>query len=70
MKYISLNTRLIAHTILFMLLIPGWVFNFSSERQLNIWQESSLFSTETIVLHTLTFFVIHFLLHRAFPNNY
>ena len=69
-KSITINTRLIAHTILFLLFIPGYIFHFSSDRQLNIFQEGSMFSTETIVLHTLMFFALHFLLHKAFPETY
>ena len=41
MKLIRINTRLVAHTLLFMLLIPGYVFHFSSSRQLNIFQKDS-----------------------------
>ena len=70
MKLIRINTRLVAHTLLFMLLIPGYVFHFSSSRQLNIFQKDSLFSTETIVLHTMVFFILHFILHKIYPETY
>ena len=69
MKKIVINYKLIVHTLLFGILSPGVLMTVPPGSSGNIF--GSFETSENAVWgHTIFFFIMHYILHKSFPDYF